>query len=185
MHDFLDLVLANNTDIQIQRLNVEQPRNAILRGFSVFDPLVMAAFTTTRRETPSNDALAGAQHIESALRSRSRSAVQQMLPTGTTYNVEFNDARLPPIAHFRSSTRRINSGFNANIHAAAASESRVLRDQAADHDRPQPPAAERVCRFRIRSFGWWRTRRRRIGTWFRRVKISACRNRRWHCSISR
>src|SRR4051812_8366532 len=37
MRSYLDAVLANNTDITIQKLSVEVSRNAILRAFSVFD----------------------------------------------------------------------------------------------------------------------------------------------------
>ena len=63
LRDYLDLVLANNTDIQIQRLSVEQPRNAILRGFRVFDPLLSGLQQRRARETPANDALAGANSL--------------------------------------------------------------------------------------------------------------------------
>jgi outer membrane protein len=114
MRDFLDLVLANNTEIQIQRLSVEQPRNAILRGFSVFDPLVRTAFTTTRRETPANDALAGA-NILNQLSQPFTFNWQQMLPTGTTYNVEFNTLKASTNSALSFFNPAINSGFNANI----------------------------------------------------------------------
>src|SRR5215813_11077299 len=39
LRSYLELVMANNTDIQIQRLSVEQPKNAIMRAFGAFDPL--------------------------------------------------------------------------------------------------------------------------------------------------
>jgi outer membrane protein len=114
LRDFLDLVLANNTEIQIQRLSVEQPRNAILRGFSVFDPLVRTAFTTTRRETPSNDALAGA-NILNQLTQPFTLNWQQMLPTGTTYSVDFNTIKASTNSALSFFNPAINSGFNANI----------------------------------------------------------------------
>ena len=53
--------MANNTDISVQKLSVEVFRNAILRAFSVFDPLLSASFNATRTETPANDLLAGAR----------------------------------------------------------------------------------------------------------------------------
>ena len=123
------MVLANNTDIQIQRLSVEQPRNAILRGYSIFDPLVTAGFTTTRRETPANDALAGA-NVVNQFTQPFTFRWQQMLPTGTTYNVDFNNTK--------ASTNSALSFFNPcdqlrvqrEHHAAAASESRILFHQA-------------------------------------------------------
>src|SRR5215213_10402483 len=43
---YLELVMANNTDIQIQFLTVEQPRNAIQAAMGIWDPT-----TTTRFQT--------------------------------------------------------------------------------------------------------------------------------------
>src|SRR5262245_3769641 len=39
LRTYLELVMANNTDIAISRLSVETSKNAILRGHSAFDPL--------------------------------------------------------------------------------------------------------------------------------------------------
>ncbi|HWR51543.1 MAG TPA: hypothetical protein VN428_10575, partial [Bryobacteraceae bacterium] len=51
LRDFLELVLANNTDIAIQRMNIEVPKNAIERAFSVFDPAFVGRFNATREKT--------------------------------------------------------------------------------------------------------------------------------------
>src|SRR3569833_3167870 len=45
---YLELVMANNTDIQLQFLTVEQPKNAIQTAMGVWDPTGRASFTTTR-----------------------------------------------------------------------------------------------------------------------------------------
>src|SRR6202050_5172689 len=45
LHSYLELVMANNTDIAIQRLTVDVAENAITRGFAAFDPLATAIFT--------------------------------------------------------------------------------------------------------------------------------------------
>src|SRR5215475_1820694 len=45
---FLELVMANNTDIQIQFLSLEIPKNNILAAFGVWDPTVRTSFQTTR-----------------------------------------------------------------------------------------------------------------------------------------
>ena len=47
LKDYLALVMANNTDIQIQMLSLEMPKNAIQRAFGVWDPRATAQFTTT------------------------------------------------------------------------------------------------------------------------------------------
>src|SRR6266487_2559123 len=36
MRSYLDLVMSNNTDIAIQRLSIEVPRNQILRSYGAF-----------------------------------------------------------------------------------------------------------------------------------------------------
>src|SRR5882762_7270271 len=52
LKNFLELVMANNTDIQIQKLSIETPKNAIQRAFGVWDPRATAQFTTTRSALP-------------------------------------------------------------------------------------------------------------------------------------
>src|SRR5215831_17847544 len=48
LKNFLELVMSNNTDIQIQLLTVEIPKNAIQMALGAFDPLVRTSFNTTR-----------------------------------------------------------------------------------------------------------------------------------------
>ncbi len=43
LRSYLELVMANNTDIAIQRLTVDVAQNAITRAFAPFDPLVPPA----------------------------------------------------------------------------------------------------------------------------------------------
>src|SRR5947207_14826410 len=52
LKNYLELVMANNTDIQIQKLSVETPKNAIERAFGVWDPRATAQFTSTRSTLP-------------------------------------------------------------------------------------------------------------------------------------
>jgi outer membrane protein len=114
LRDFLDSVLANNTDIQIQRMSIEQPRNAILRGYSVFDPLVTAAFSTARRETPASDALAGANVVNQLTQPFSL-RYQQVLQTGTTFNVDFTNTKQSTNSALAFFNPGHNTGFNANF----------------------------------------------------------------------
>ena len=57
LKNYLALVMSNNTDIQIQMLSLEMPKNAIQRAFGVWDPRAVASFTTTRATTPPTSAL--------------------------------------------------------------------------------------------------------------------------------
>ncbi len=60
LKNYLALVMANNTDIQIQMLSLEMPKNAIQRAFGAWDPRAIAQFTTQRATSPSTSALDGA-----------------------------------------------------------------------------------------------------------------------------
>ena len=80
---YLDLVLANNTNIGIQKLTLEIPKNGIQRALGVFDPTFTANFSATRSETPATNELEGA-NIVSTLNQPFTARVQQLLPTSTT-----------------------------------------------------------------------------------------------------
>src|SRR4029453_6658539 len=90
---YLEGVLANNTDIAVQRLSVEIPRNAILRGYSIFDPSLLASFNSTRRLNPASDVLAGAD-VLNVLTQPATFRYAQMLPTGTSYTVGFDTTKV-------------------------------------------------------------------------------------------
>jgi outer membrane protein TolC len=114
MKDFLDAVLANNTEIQIQRLSVEQPRNAILRGYSIFDPNVIASFNSTRRETPASDALAGA-NVLNQLSQPFQFSYTQLLQTGTLLTTDFTTTKATTNSALATFNPSINSGFGFNL----------------------------------------------------------------------
>src|SRR5262249_2749792 len=86
LKSYLELVMANNTDIQIQKLTLEMPANAITRAFAPFDPLATASFSSTRSKTPATDALAGAGTVVT-LSQPARFTYGQTLETGTNYQV--------------------------------------------------------------------------------------------------
>jgi outer membrane protein len=111
LRNYVDLVLANNTDIAIERASIEIPRNAILRGYSVFDPTVLASFQATRRETPTNDALAGAATL-SQLNQPLQVRVQQVLPTGTLWNFGFNGNKTSNNSAFQLFNPAINTDLS-------------------------------------------------------------------------
>lgn len=103
LKQYLDLVMANNPDISIQKLSVEVQKNAIQRAFATFDPTVLARFNTTRQESPARDILQGAVTLNQLTQPF---AIQynQTLPNGTLYQVGFNNNRL--------STNSANATFN-------------------------------------------------------------------------
>ncbi|HEY3441038.1 MAG TPA: TolC family protein [Paludibaculum sp.] len=84
LRGYLDLVIANNTDLSIQRLSLELPKNAIQRAFGVFDPLVTSSFGATRANTPTSNALDGAT-ILSNLSQPFSLRYQQLTPFSTQF----------------------------------------------------------------------------------------------------
>ncbi|MBE7541694.1 MAG: TolC family protein [Bryobacteraceae bacterium] len=89
---YLDLVLANNTNIGIQKLTLEIPKNGIQRALGVFDPTFTANFSATRSETPATNELEGA-NIVSTLNQPFTARVQQLLPTSTTVFGQWSGSR--------------------------------------------------------------------------------------------
>jgi outer membrane protein len=89
---YLDLVLANNTNIGIQKLTLEIPKNGIQRALGVFDPTFTANFSATRSETPATNELEGA-NIVSTLNQPFTARVQQLLPTSTTVFGQWTGSR--------------------------------------------------------------------------------------------
>lgn len=107
---YLELVMANNTEIQIQKLLVETPKNAITRAFSQFDPTLTTSFRSTRAKTPTADALAGAETLQQ-LTQPYQLTYQQTLETGTQYNIGFRSNRVSTNNAFAF----FNPVFNTNF----------------------------------------------------------------------
>lgn len=93
LKNYLDLVVANNTDIAVQRLTIESPKNAIQRAFGVFDPTLNTTFNATRATQPATNQLQGAQ-VLSNLNQPFSLRYQQLLPTSTTINSSLNWSKL-------------------------------------------------------------------------------------------
>ena len=93
LRNYLELVLANNTDIAIQKLNIESPKNAITSALAIYDPTVTASFRSTRSTGTTTDVLEGDEERSIRLTQPLSVSYQQMLRTGTTYNVEFSGSK--------------------------------------------------------------------------------------------
>jgi outer membrane protein TolC len=122
LRSYLDLVLANNTEIQISRLSIEQPRNAITAAYGRFDPFLNMNFSARRSVSPTTDALAGAA-IASSLQQPLTFSYQQTLESGTQYSVSFGGTRSSNNSAFTS----VNPAFNSNFQMQFAQP--LLRDR--------------------------------------------------------
>ena len=103
---YLELVMANNPDIEIQRMSVELFKNNITRQFGRFDPFFQGSFNATRSTSPTNSILAGANTL-SQLSQPFNAAYTQTLENGTQFNVGFGA--------IKTSTNDSFATFNPNI----------------------------------------------------------------------
>ncbi|HTS61186.1 MAG TPA: TolC family protein [Candidatus Acidoferrales bacterium] len=108
LKDYLALVMANNTDIALQMLSVETPKNAITRAFATWDPLATASFNSQRSITPASDALQGAATVVT-LNQPAAFTYQQTLPTGTSYTAQFNAQKNTTNSGFSTFNPALNS----------------------------------------------------------------------------
>lgn len=90
--DFLALLLKNNTEINMVRLNVLSAADAILGAKAPFDPSVTASFNSTRTLTPQSSQIGGAAQLD-YLGQTTQMNYQQLLESGQTVNVGFNGSR--------------------------------------------------------------------------------------------
>ena len=114
LKNYLDLVLANNPDITVQKLTIEFQQNAITRAFGIFDPTAFARFNTTRTQSPSRDALAGAANLNQ-LTQPLNLQYTQLLPTGTSYQVGFANTKLSTNSAFATFNPSHSSNLTFNI----------------------------------------------------------------------
>lgn len=114
MKSFLDLAMANNPDIFIQKLSVEVNRNAITRAFAPFDPMVTARYTTTRQKSIGSDALAGATTLNTLTQPLSLTYTQT-LQSGMQYNVNFAGTKSSTNSSFSTYNPSLSTTLNFNI----------------------------------------------------------------------
>lgn len=85
---YLELVMANNPDVNLQKLSVYEQENAIQRALSPFDPTFGANFTATRAQTPTNSITEGAA-VRSTLGQIGRASYNQLFDTGTQFTTSY------------------------------------------------------------------------------------------------
>src|SRR6185369_15542345 len=91
---YLELVMANNTDIQIQLLSLEVPKNAIQIALGAWDPTARASFSTTRSTSLPSSALdARSTSVSKNLNQPYSLTYSQTLESGTNYSVQSSGAK--------------------------------------------------------------------------------------------
>jgi outer membrane protein len=114
LKSYLELVMANNTDIAIQMLSVESPKNAIMRAFATWDPVAQASFTDQKSTTPSTGALAGASTVVS-VNQPANFSYSQTLPSGMQYQVSFGASKITTNSSFATLNPALSSDISVII----------------------------------------------------------------------
>ena len=98
---YIELVMANSPDINLQKLSILEQKNSIQRAYSPFDPFVSVNLGVNRSTTPSADQLAGAD-IRTQLVHSGGTTFSQNLDTGTNYTIAYSGSRRADNSQFAS-----------------------------------------------------------------------------------
>ena len=99
LDDSIRLALANNTDIHINRAQIDFALDNLGRSHSPFDPVATSSFSDTRAKSLPTSTLQGAPLI-SNLTQTTQMAYQQLLPTGTSFQTSFNASKFSSNSSF-------------------------------------------------------------------------------------
>ncbi|MEZ5401644.1 MAG: TolC family protein [Bryobacteraceae bacterium] len=114
LRSYLELVLANNTDVTIQRLSVERFKNAITRSYGRFDPQFFASFSAIRARQQANSIIQGA-NVLSTLNQPFAANYSQTLESGTDFQVGFNARKTSTNDAFTTFNPAITSALNVQF----------------------------------------------------------------------
>jgi outer membrane protein TolC len=111
---YTQLVLENNTDITLARLQVVMPADAVTRAMSAYDPAFNASFTATRSTVPTTSILQGAPTL-SSLTQPAAFSYQQTLPDGLNYNVTFTAERTTSNSSYVTLNPALSAGLSVQF----------------------------------------------------------------------
>src|SRR6267142_405535 len=89
LDDAIRLALSNNTDIQLDRSQIEFAQNNLSRVHAPFDPLLTSSFADQRTKSPTSTQLQGAS-ILNTLNQTTQIGYSQTFLTGTNFQTSFN-----------------------------------------------------------------------------------------------
>ncbi|MCU1310751.1 MAG: hypothetical protein JWO20_1876, partial [Candidatus Angelobacter sp.] len=105
----VQLMLQNNTEIRINKLQYEQSLFAVQKAYSPFDPVLTASSRPQRSTTPTTSSLAGCAPC-SDLEQPTSSAYTQKFLTGTNLGISFNTNRSSSNNSFATFNPSFSSG---------------------------------------------------------------------------
>lgn len=114
LRNYLELVVANNPDVIVQKLTVEFNRDAITRAFAPFDPIATASFNATRTITPTGSLLQGATTLNTLTQPFSL-GYQQTFEPGTQLQINFSDFKTSTNSSFSTFNPELDSSINFSV----------------------------------------------------------------------
>jgi outer membrane protein TolC len=110
LKSYLDLVLSNNTDMQINRMSIITSRNAIISAFGVFDPTLRLNFNNSRATQLSTNT----RQDDSVTKTLNQSypvTYNQTFQNGTQFQAAYSGSRFKT----SSSTQILNPSFSSGL----------------------------------------------------------------------
>src|SRR3981189_1307195 len=89
LDDTIRLALSNNTDIRLDRSQIEFAQNSLSRVHAPFDPSLTSSFADQRTKSPTSTQLQGAS-ILNTLNQTTQIGYSQTFLTGTNFQTSFN-----------------------------------------------------------------------------------------------
>ena len=114
LEDAIRLTLANNTDVRLERLRIEESTFALQRAFLPFDPTTVSSFNATRSLSPSVTKLAGAP-TASSLGQQAQFSYSQAFQTGTSTSIQFSGNKSDTNSSFATFNPSIGASLSFNV----------------------------------------------------------------------
>ena len=99
LDDSIRLALANNTDIHIDRTQIDFALDFLKRSHAPFDPVATSSFSDTRTQSLPISTLQGAP-VVSNLTQNTQLSYQELFPTGTNFQTSFNSSKFSSNSSF-------------------------------------------------------------------------------------
>ncbi len=116
LQDAIAAMLLNNSNVQLQELNVENSKYSLLRAHSPFDPFAQASFNASRATSPADSSLQGvSSSAYSQLNQVSQLNYTQTFETGTNLQIGFNATRFATNSSEYFLNPSISSALNFQI----------------------------------------------------------------------
>ncbi len=92
LDDAIKLALLNNTNVQLDQLQIETQEYALEAAYSPFDPLATSTFSSSRNISPATNTLQGASTVSSLFQDDD-TTYSQTFETGTNYTANFTGSK--------------------------------------------------------------------------------------------